>query len=168
MMEEYRAIKGYEGLYEVSNLGNVKSLARKDTIGRKVNEKIRKPCINSAGYLTLFLCKDRNKKSYQVHQLVAMAFLGHVPNGNKGLVTDHKDNNPLNNTVENLQLITHRENTSKDIKGFSSDYTGVSWDKSRSKWRVTIIINGKQKYLGRFTDETEAHKAYQAKLKEIL
>jgi hypothetical protein len=65
-----------------------------------------------------------------------------------------------------LQLITNRENSSKDKKNGTSQYTGVSWNKSRNKWRVYININNKNKYLGLFTDEYEAHLVYQKALNE--
>lgn len=166
MMEEYRAVKGFEGFYEVSNLGNVKSLARKSSNGKQLKEKMLKPGINSRGYLTLVLHKDGNKKCHQVHQLVAMAFLNHTPNGYKTVI-DHIDNYPLNNRVENLQLISHRENCTKDKIGYSSKYVGVTWYKPTSKWRAQIKIDGKNKHIGLFSDELEASNAYQSRLKEI-
>jgi hypothetical protein len=64
-----------------------------------------------------------------------------------------------------LQVITNRQNTSKDKRGGTSKYTGVYMDKK--KWRAAIRINGKIKYLGLFTDEKEAAKAYQNELKKI-
>jgi len=118
-MEIFKDIPGYEGIYQVSDLGRVKSL--------KFNkEKILKPGVNNHGYYTVVLCKGK-RKTINVHQLVAMAFLNHEPCGYNGLIVDHKDNNPLNNRLSNLQLISQRENTSKDKKG-SSKYTGVSWN----------------------------------------
>ena len=64
-------------------------------------------------------------------------------------------------TVENLQYITQRLNSSKDKKNTSSIYTGVSWSKEKKKWKSCIRINGKSKHLGYFTDELEASNAYQ-------
>ena len=162
IMEIYKDIKGYEGMYQVSNLGNVKSLKRK---GRK-NERLLKHTINSHGYFCVCLCKDKTQRSVKIHQLLAMAFLNHTPNGRK-IVVDHIDNNPLNNNLENLQLITFRENLSKDKKG-TSEYTGVSYDKSRDRWRSTITINSKHVHLGRFKTELDAHNEYQKALKNHL
>jgi hypothetical protein len=161
MIEEYRAVKGYEGLYEVSNFGNVKSLKRKGC----VRDRLLKFTKNSHGYFAVSLFNKGYEKKIQVHQLLAIAFLNHVPNGNK-IVVDHIDNNPLNNRLDNLQLITQRENLSKDKKG-TSNYTGVSWCNKSTKWKSTIRINGKTKHLGFFTNELQAANYYQYELNKI-
>ena len=83
-----------------------------------------------------------------------------VGNNNK-LIVDHINNDKLDNTVENLQYITQRLNSSKDKKNTSSIYTGVSWNKEKKKWKSCIRINGKSKHLGYFTDELEASNTYQ-------
>ena len=159
-------VEGYEGLYEVSNFGRVKSLDRKSSDGRQLKERMLKPIINGYGYLVLNLYKNGKRKSLYIHQLVAMAFLEHTPNGHK-IVVDHIDNDKSNNRLENLQLISNRQNTSKDRKGYSSKYVGVAWYEAKSKWISQIMINGKLKYLGLFTNELEAAEAYQSKLNEI-
>ena len=161
MIEEYRAVKGYEGLYEVSNFGNVKSLKRTDSRGHRVKERILKQSIAGNSYLRVKLF---NGIQY-VHQLVAITFLNHVPNGNK-IVVDHIDNNKLNNRLDNLQLITNRENLSKEKRG-TSKYTGVYWNKQCKKWHSSITINSKIKYLGQYTNEIQASNAYQHELKRI-
>ena len=161
MIEEYRPVKGYEGIYEVSNFGNVKSLERTDSMSRIVKEKILKQFISSRLYDSVCLLN----KNYCVHKLVAIAFLNHVPNGNT-IVVDHIDNNPRNNRLDNLQLITNRENLSKDKKG-TSKYTGVFWHKQANKWSATIRINGKSKYLGLFRNQIQASNAYQYELNKI-
>ena len=153
--EEFRPVPGYEGYYEVSNFGNVKSLT---------NDKILKPCLDSNGYYKVTLSKDGKTKTIRIHILVATAFLDHVPDGYK-IVVDHIDNNKLNNNLTNLQLITHRENISKDRKNGTSQYKGVFWGKNSNKWKSQITINGKQKHLGLFTSEEEAHEVYQNALK---
>ena len=164
--EVFKTVKGYEGLYEISNLGNVKSLKRKDRLGRPVKEKVLKAGVNSRGYLNVVLSKNGKYKTFTVHQLVVMAFLNHTLNGMKGLICDHVDNDRLNNLLSNLQLITNRLNTSKDKNNGTSKFTGVSWRKSNNKWVSSIKINGKNKYLGYFKTEIEASKAYQKALKE--
>jgi hypothetical protein len=165
MIEEYRAVKGYEGIYEVSNYGNVKSLERINLAGYRIKEKIMKGSTASKGYRKFILSKNFIKKTIEVHQLVAITFLNHVPNGHK-IIVDHIDNNPLNNRLDNLQLITHRENSSKDRKG-TSKYTGVSWCKPYKKWVAQININGKVKHIGRFANEIQASNAYLYELKNI-
>lgn len=168
--EVFKPIKGYEGIYEISNLGRVKSLERTivkdDGINQTFKERILIQTVNSKGYASVGLCKNKRRKTHTIHKLVAMAFLNHKPNGFK-IVIDHRNNNPLDNRVENLQLISNRENASKDRKGGTSKYTGVSWIKSRNKWGSSIYINGKSKFLGRFTSELEAHQAYQKALNSL-
>jgi hypothetical protein len=166
MIEEYRAVKGYEGLYEVSNFGNVKSLERTDYLGRKVKERILKAGIGSNGYLLVILFYDGLRFTKYIHKLVSIVFLNHLPNGNK-IVVDHIDNNRLNNRLDNLQLINQRENTSKDRKGGTSKHIGVHWVKPSKKWKAAISINGKTKYLGLYTNEIQASNAYQYELNKI-
>jgi len=160
--ELWKDIKGYKGLYQVSNLGNVKSL----NFNRSGKEKIRKVQKHPNGYLMLGLGKDGKMKTKRVHQLVAIAFLNHEPNGFETVI-DHIDNNPLNNRVDNLQLITNRANTSKDRKG-TSKFTGVFWDKRRNNWQAKIYTEGRRRYLGSFKCETAASIAYNKALNELV
>lgn len=173
MEEDWKDVKGYEGLYQVSNKGRIRTPPRdvtryrkgkKDIFKRK--ERILKPCPNRSGYVCLYLYKNGKRTTRPVHQLMAEAFLGHKPNGHK-IVVDHIDNNRLNNNLENLQLITQRENISKDRCKGTSKYTGVSWSKSSNKWVSSMYVNGKTKHLGTFTDEHEAHKAYQKEIEKL-
>ena len=157
LKEEFRPVPGYEGYYEVSNFGNVKSLT---------NDKILKPCLGSRGYYMVRVYKDNKGNTMSIHVLVAMAFLGHKPDGYK-IVVDHIDNNKLNNHVSNLQLISNRENTSKDKKNGTSKYTGVTWYNASNKWLAQIAINSKKKNLGLFETEDEAHETYQKALKML-
>ena len=169
-MENWKDIKGYEGLYQVSDLGRIKSLAREIMRGNgfkyTVKEKIRKPSIRIDGYLAVNLLRDGIRESKNIHVLVAMAFLNHKPNGMK-IVVDHITNDRSDNRLENLQLISQRENCTKDKKGYSSQHVGVGWNKASNKWRAAIKIDGKRNHLGYFSDELEAAKAYQSKLREI-
>ena len=169
-MEIWKEVKGFKD-YEVSNFGRVKSIARiviySNGVSRSYSEDILRGSINKQGYRKVRLYKDKKGKTRTVHQLVAVAFLNHKPSGMK-LVVDHMDNNPLNNNLNNLQVITQRKNMSKDKKGCASQYTGVSWDKRDSKWCARILIKGSTKFLGRFKDELQAAEAYQTALKEIL
>lgn len=172
--EIWKDVPNYEGLYQVSNLGRVKSLSRK-IYNLKTNnllytqkEIIKKPKIKKSkrNYYVVGLFKDGKGKDFTIHQLVAMAFLGHKPCGYE-LVVDHINNNSLDNRVENLQIITHRENCSKDKKNKTSKYSGVSWSNKNKKYCSMIDINGKSTYLGLFLNEYDAYLAYQNKLKEI-
>ena len=171
MIEEiWKDIVGYESLYQVSNLGNVKSLPKQQrcTNGYLVTkEKILKQSIDGRGYFNVVLYKNRTPKTITIHKLVAITFLNHTPDGTTKLVVDHIDNNQKNNCLENLQIITNRQNISKDITGYSK-YTGVCWHKVANKWVSQIQINKKRIYLGLFNCELAAHIAYLNKLKQIL
>lgn len=161
-IEVWKDIPTFEGLYQVSNLGNVRSLNYRN---KRVIKKLSKS-INARGRYRVNLCK--NGKSWgntKIHQISAMAFLNHKPCGHK-LVVDHKDNNKLNDRLYNLQIITQRLNSSKDTKG-TSKYTGVCWNKKLGKWQGSIMVNGIIKNLGYFTDEKKAAQAYQNELKKI-
>jgi len=156
-MEVWKKIEEFED-YEVSNLGRVKST--------KYNkEKILKS-YDSLGYLKIDLSVNGIKKKIKVHQLVAMAFLNHTPNKHK-IIVNHKNHIRNDNRVENLELITQRENTNKKHIKSSSEFVGVCFSNSKQKWRSRITINGKRKELGFFKTEIEAHNAYQWQLSNL-
>jgi hypothetical protein len=159
-VEVWNDIPNFKGIYQVSNLGNVRSL--------KFNKlKVLKKSINKRGRYRVNLRKNGHQFSNcKISQLSAMAFLNHKPCGHK-IVVDHIDNNKENDKLYNLQLISNRENTIKDTSRGSSKYVGVSWHKNINKWRTSIYIKGKVKHLGYFTDEKEAAQAYQNELKKI-
>jgi hypothetical protein len=113
-IEVWKDIPEYEGLYQVSNLGNVKSLDRVDSIGRKVKEKFLKTALSSSSYFLVGLFKDGIGKTFNTHKLVAIAFLNHKPCGHK-LVVNHINRNRLNNNLYNLEIITAREIVTENI-----------------------------------------------------
>ena len=156
-IEVWENIPEFES-YQVSNLGNVRSL-------KYGKERILKKPIGAGGYIQVGIYKNKKCSKRTINQLMAIAFLNHKPCGHK-MVVDHIDTNKLNNKLYNLQVITNRENLSKDKKG-TSKYTGVFLAKGRNKWRATITINGKQKHLGCFVNEKEAAQAYKNELKKI-
>ena len=121
-MEIWRDIKGYEGLYQVSNLGRIKSLEKIINANFKYGnthnykEKILKPFKETRGYLKVRLYKNGVAKNYKVHRLVANAFLGE-----NNLTVNHIDKNKENNKLENLEYMTNKNNTrysqAKKVKG---------------------------------------------------
>ena len=125
-MDYFKDIPNYIGRYQVSKRGIVKSLGNYKS--RK--EKILKGSINSKGYLTVRL----NRKTFCIHQLVAITFLNHSLSGYKKVI-DHIDNNKLNNNIENLKIVTQRENISK----ISGRKVGVY--KKGNYWNVSISFS---------------------------
>ena len=163
-MEVWKSIKDYEGLYEVSSLGRVKSLGNDKT--RK--EKILSSGISSSGYPVVVLCKNNSKKTRTVHQLVAEVFLGHIPNGMK-LVVDHINDIRNDNRLENLQIVTTRENAFKTQGKYSSKYKGVFFNKRTNKYEAQIWSELRvNKRIGQYNTELEASNAYQEYLKKII
>jgi hypothetical protein len=160
--EIWKDIPGYEGKYQVSNLGNVKSLNYNHT----KKERVLKLGKNPGGYLMIVLCKENKKQTKTIHQLVAITFLNHIPCGPE-LVINHKNFNKLDNRVENLEIVTNRENTNRKHLKSTSKYVGVCWDKRTNKWISQIVIKSSVKFLGRFETEEQASEAYQNKLKEL-
>ena len=102
MEEIWKDIEGYKGMYMVSSLGRVKTL-----IGRYKNVTILKESIKNNGYCSITLYKNKKPHHYWVHRLVAQAF---IPNPNNYPVVNHKDENPKNNCVENLEWCTQEYN----------------------------------------------------------
>jgi len=161
MIEEFRDVIGYNGYYQISNLGNVKSL-------KHGKEKILKPGVNTSGYLIVCLSENAKLSTKRVHQLVAMAFLGHTPNGYKGLFVDHVDNVKNNNTLNNLQLISNRENSSKDKRErMYSKYIGITYNKMRDSWGGTIRFKGKVYRTKSVKTEDEAYELYKELLNKL-
>lgn len=100
-IEEFRDIPGYEGMYEVSNLGRV----RRDG-------KILKPSKNKKGYLQVSLCKNGTKKNARIHRLVAQSFISNPQNLPQ---INHKDEDKTNNAVENLEWCDSKYNNNYSL-----------------------------------------------------
>lgn len=109
MKEIYKDIEGFEGLYQVSNLGNVLSL---NYLNQK-HPKILKPIRHHLGYQMVHLRKDCKTHIKMIHVLVAKAF---IPNPDKKPIVNHIDGNKAHNTVDNLEWVTYKENTQHAIR----------------------------------------------------
>jgi hypothetical protein len=155
-LEIWLPIDNYVGLYEISNFGRVKSLPRKMN-NKVVKEKILNESFGANGYQKVSLANYGKMKTFLVHRLVALAFLG-----NKGhLQVNHKDLNPKNNHVSNLEWVTQSENNQHkwdNCKTKSSRHKGVSFKKKLNKWQAYIYDGNKQRYLGVFDKESDAVK----------
>lgn len=169
MEEIWKDIPGYEGCYRVSSVGRVRSLDRlvRNSGGGYICKGVFLRPQNRGGYLLVGLYKSGKSKSISIHVLISMSFLGHKRGIVGGLVVDHINNIKTDNRLENLQLITSRENASKDRIQGGSKYRGVNWYKYTRKWCAKIRINGKRIHLGYFHKEIDASNAYQNRLKEI-
>lgn len=160
-MEIWKSIQNYEGLYEVSSLGRVKSLPVKKSYWslRTPKEKILTPKIGS--YYSVGLTKDGVNNTIKVNQLVAMSFLGHKRCGQK-LVVDHINENKLDNRLENLRIVSKKFSSSINRGENISKYKGITYDKKTDKWKCKITIASEKKYLGVFKTKKEAIEVYKA------
>ena len=137
MQEEWKDIEGFEGMYQVSNLGRVKSLAR----FKRKEDKIIKGNPNQLGYLQVQLYKDRKRHIYMVHRLVLQAF---DPISNPEEMTgNHKDFNVQNNALGNLEWCTTLEN--------NRHY----WDNADLEKREELIkeVVGEKHHLAKLTED---------------
>lgn len=147
MKEIWKPIVGYEGLYEVSNLGNVKSLNWKNT----KEEKCLYLKKHNKGYLQVELVKNKNKKMVLVHRIVAETFLENLSNKPQ---INHKDYNRSNNNVENLEWCTNSENMKhsalrKKSKPIKRNEKIIQYDFNGNiikTWENCIAIKSKYKY----------------------
>lgn len=142
--EIWKDVKGFEGIYQVSNLGRVKSLER--TFWNKaygghwqtVNEKFLNGGLvgTPLKYRFVILCNDNYRKKVLVHRLIYETFVGEVP---KGMEVDHIDSNTLNNRLDNLQLLTSSKNKLKARKG--KDKTQYSYIVTDTQTGEEVIYN---------------------------
>jgi hypothetical protein len=151
----WKDIVGYEGLYQVSNKGDIKSLSRIVDRGilpsRIQKEKILKKTINTKGYCVVNLTKDKKQNVHSVHSLVALSFIG----DRKGLDTNHMDGNKQNNCLDNLEYVSRRENTCHG-KSRKHTFPGIAYRIRTKKWVATPVLNGRIHELGYYNDKEQA------------
>jgi hypothetical protein len=161
-MEIWKAIPGYEG-YEASTLGKIRSLNYNKT-GRIKELSLSKA---SNGYLQVCFSVKGIRKVRLVHQIIAIVFLDHIPNG-RSIQVNHINENKLDNRIHNLEILTARENTtiaSYHRRGGLPPGVNLLKTSSVNKYRARITFNGKKKNLGVFSTPEEASNAYQIALK---
>jgi hypothetical protein len=107
-IEIWKDISGYEGQYQISNLGTVQSLTRIDAQNHIRYSQIMKPKLDDKGYYQIILCQNGKHKSLSLHRLLAKHF---ISNPNNLPCINHIDGNPKNNLLENLEWCTYSENT---------------------------------------------------------
>lgn len=164
--EVWKDIPNYEGIYQVSDQGRVRSLLYRKYLRRI--PKVLTPNSNGLGYLKTSLCPSGTKpRTRYIHRLVAITF---IKNPKKYPCVDHINGNKQDNRLINLRYCSHRENVSFENvkhKNKTSKFVGVSFENDSKKWRSEIYINGIPFRIGRFKNELDAAMAYQQKLKEI-
>lgn len=159
MEEEYRVIEGLEN-YEVSNLGNVRSIRY---------NRILNPTPNQNGYVTTRLL-NTTTNSYvkeRIHRLVAKTF---IANPDNKTVVDHIDGNKSNNRVDNLRWCNQVENLRNTAKyrNNASGIKGVSWHKKVNKWCAAIRVDGINVHLGCFDNIEDAKQARKNKVNAVF
>lgn len=150
-MEIWKDIKGFEGYYQVSNMGNVRSLDRtvrhKNHSSRFIKGKILKPGTETCGYSFVCLTKNTKRVYARVHRLVADAF---IENKQKKHEVNHIDGNKQNNQVSNLEYATHSENMQHAVKtGLKNRVHPVEMLDARTEKTIKLFpsINSAIKYL---------------------
>lgn len=133
-MEEWKDIKGFEGVYQVSNVGHIRSLDRVETnaLGQNVKRKgkLLNPVPNSSGYLRVNLRHEGKRQRLFVHRIVAEAFcINENPEINT--IVNHIDNNYLNNSAKNLEWTTMKGNSQHALK--------CGRMKRTDQWRTRLI-----------------------------
>lgn len=157
MKEIFVPIAGYEGIYEVSNLGKVKSFLKSNKRKGDYLTNVLAPI----GYYVTALSKNKISKNFYIHRLIATAF---IENPNNYGYVDHIDGNKQNNNIPNLRWCSKKQNErfeNRKKPHHSSIYTGVCYDKYWGKWKAVASLNGKTKNIGTYKTEYEAHIKYQ-------
>lgn len=159
----WKYIKNYENFYSVNELGEIKSNDRvvfnKGTnIENRIKGKILKQYKNNKGYLCVVLCKNGKARHHLVHRLVAEAF---IANNNNLSLINHKDNNPLNNNVNNLEWCNHSYNINYCIKQNRQNLNTKACNEWRSSpktylWQPVIQYDLKMEEINRFESLTIA------------
>lgn len=158
--EEWRDIKGYEGYYQVSNMGRVKSLTRwridRNNIRHKMQGRIMRLNKTNCGYYIIGLCVGDMRKYYLIHRLIAQCF---IPNPNNYPCVNHKDEDKTNNCASNLEWCTHLYNNT-----FGSRMERVQ---SKRRKRVAQLSEDNQ-IIRVFKSAREAAKEVKANYSNIL
>lgn len=171
--EVWKPIKEWEGIYEISNYGRIKSLPRlvikkngwDSVLKEKIIAGVKIPKDNV--YISCTLRFNNKLKEIRMHTLVASHFL--EKDSTKKFV-NHIDGNKRNNHVSNLEWVNSHENNAHMVllKKKTSMYVGVNKVNAiKRKWQSRIMLNGVRTVLGYFETEIEAHNAYISKMKEL-
>ena len=138
-IEIWKDISGYDGYYQVSSLGNIRSVDREieqlsrygHTVVRSLKGRAVTPTDNGKGYKIVGLTRNGRRQNYYVHKLVADAF---VPNPSEKTEINHKDFNKANNSAENLEWVTHLENIRYSIPNMCKAKPGSRLSETGEKY----------------------------------
>lgn len=147
LAEEWKDLRGYKGIYKISTYGRIKSVYRRWSILNKTSCRREK-------YVNVLLHKNKTFISKQMHRLVAETFIKRIPNKN---CINHKDGNPGNNHINNLEWVNNRENS---FHYFKDNLIGSSFVKKRNRFASQVKINRRCIYLGEYSSAEECHIIY--------
>tara|TARA_R110000823_G_C15735954_1_gene480290 strand:+ start:26 stop:724 length:699 start_codon:yes stop_codon:yes gene_type:complete len=156
--EDWKWVQDYEARYKIYKNGDIESCYKNS------KTKILKPTKNKkTGYFNINLCKKGQRKSFLIHRLIGIHF---IPNPENKEMIDHIDGNIVNNSISNLRWVSQQENC-LNAKNYGKHKKGVTFNKNSQKFQTRITVNGKEKHLGYYETEDEAHEVYKAKFLEI-
>ena len=155
-MENWKDISGFEGIYQVSDKGRVRSLDRKDNIGNTHKGKILVSQKRPNGYLCVHLSKNGKSKWFSVHRLVAEAFIEKTDDAHT--IVNHIDNDPSNNNASNLEWTTYKGNMQwASVQGrMKGDQAKINQRISAEKRRTPVIATDEEGNQVWFPSQTEA------------
>ena len=153
--EVWKEVVGYEGRYEVSNMGKVKSL---------ITNKIMRTCVSKKGYrvASLYRAGEKKTRNYLVHKMVMDSFVGEL----EGFQVNHVNGDPSDNRLQNLEYVTPRENINHRLLN-NKNLRGTYKQTWSGRYSAAIKIKGKRKNLGTFDTEKQAHDAYVAEVNKL-
>ena len=170
MEKIWKKIPNYEN-YEISNYGEIRSL---NYYGRNEIRELKQSLAGKQrSYYSVGLYKNGKQKTFYVHTLMAKIFLNHISDDCEKVI-DHIDGNTFSNRIDNLQIITQRENIhkgdmmKKKKNGLPPGVTrGNSPRGNKIDYKVSIYYNKKNYYLGRYPTPEQAYKVYLKKFNEL-